>query len=92
MSQLRLLCVYASGVSISQVRRTTLSAEADDLRTLEDEARQRGVSLSALLREVVAEKAREIRLQRRPRIGIGRSGHVSISDESAADESTPARG
>ncbi|MDQ3973081.1 MAG: ribbon-helix-helix protein, CopG family [Actinomycetota bacterium] len=54
--------------------RTTLSADEDDLETLRAEARRRGISLATLLREVVAREAANLRAQRRPRFGIGRSG------------------
>jgi hypothetical protein len=55
-------------------RRTTVSADAEALATLESEARRRGESLSAVLAEAVEEKARAIRKRRRPRLGMGRSG------------------
>lgn len=51
-------------------RRTTLSAEADDLAVLEGEARRRGVSLAEVLREAVTEKAEQVRGRRRPRFGL----------------------
>ncbi len=73
-------------------RRTTVTAEADDLVLLEDEARRRGVSLSAVLREAVAEKAAEVRRTRpRPRFGIVRSGHGGLADLSWMDEDAPFR-
>jgi hypothetical protein len=55
-------------------RRTTLSASAESLATLEAEARRRGVPLTALLAEAVDEKAASIRGARRPRLGVARSG------------------
>lgn len=55
------------------IRRTTVSADRDALRTLEAEADRRGVALATLLREAVEEKAQALRLTRRPRVGIGRS-------------------
>jgi hypothetical protein len=55
-------------------RRTTVSADSEALATLESEARRRGSSLSTVLAEAVEEKAVAIRRQRRPRVGIGRSG------------------
>lgn len=72
------------------IRRTTLAAEADDLAVLEREARRRGVSLAALLRETVAEKAGELRRsQPKPRFGIGHSpGGASMA--SVEDEDSPA--
>lgn len=54
-------------------RRTTVSADAKALATLEAEARRRGGSLTAVLAEAVEEKAIAIRRTRRPRLGIGRS-------------------
>jgi ABC-type sugar transport system substrate-binding protein len=54
-------------------RRTTVAASADSLGTLEAEARQRGVPLTAVLAEAVDEKAASIRAARRPRVGLGRS-------------------
>ena len=43
------------------IRRTTLAAERDDLAVLEGEARRRGVSLAQVLRDVVAQEAKQIR-------------------------------
>jgi hypothetical protein len=54
-------------------RRTTVSAPAEALDTLQAEARRRGVSLTALLSEAVVEKAESLRAQRRPRLGLGSS-------------------
>jgi hypothetical protein len=54
--------------------RTTVAADAADLDTLRAEASRRGLSLSEVLAEAVAEKAGAIRRRRRPRTGIGRSG------------------
>lgn len=52
-------------------RRTTVTAEVDDLLLLKEEARRRGLSLAAVLREAVAEKANEVRKTRpRPRFGL----------------------
>jgi len=55
-------------------RRTTVSADAEYLATLEAEARRRGESLNSMLAEAVEEKAITIRRKRRPRLGVGRSG------------------
>jgi hypothetical protein len=71
-------------------RRTTLAAESDDLAVLEGEARRRGVSLAQVLRELVAHEAAELRSQRRPRFGIGRSG-VGAAQASVEDEHAPVR-
>jgi hypothetical protein len=76
-------------------RRTTLSAEADDIAVLEGEARRRGVSLAQVLRELVEREANELREQKRPSFGIarlGRIGGISISELSWRDEDSPARG
>jgi Ribbon-helix-helix protein, copG family len=54
-------------------RRTTVSANPEDLATLENEARRRGSSLSAVLAEAVEEKAIAIKGAHRPRLGLGRS-------------------
>jgi len=73
------------------IRRTTLAAEAEDLATLEAEARRRGVSLARVLREVVAREADEIRRRTRPRFGIG-TGGGGAAQLSVLDEESPARG
>lgn len=54
--------------------RTTVTADAEDLAVLRDEARRRGVSLSTVLREAVSHQAAALRRRRRPRTGIGHSG------------------
>jgi hypothetical protein len=54
-------------------RRTTVSANPEDLATLENEARRRGSSLSSVLAEAVEEKAIAIKRGHRPRLGLGRS-------------------
>ena len=73
-------------------RRTTVTAEADDLALLADEARRRRVSLATVLREAIAEKAAEVRRTRpRPRFGIVRSGHGGLADLSWQDEDAPFR-
>lgn len=72
-------------------RRTTLSADADDLAVLEGEARRRGVSLAQVLRDTVAERAHELRSQRRPRFGLGH-GDGNLARDSVDDEDAPARG
>ena len=72
-------------------RRTTLAADADDLAVLEAEARRRGVSLAQVLREAVADRAAAIRGARRPRFGVVRTGHGTLSDLSWQDEEAPVR-
>lgn len=66
-------------------RRTTLSADAEALATLEGEARRRGASLSAVLAEAVEEKAVAIRRGHRPRLGLGRSSDGSSAAETATE-------
>ena len=75
---------------MTQLRRTTVSAPQAALRTLEAEARRRGVPLATLLREAVEEKARALRARRRPRVGVARSsdgrGAVEVTAEPVAEE------
>jgi len=54
-------------------QRTTVTASTDALRTLQAEAERRGVSLATVLREAVEEKARSLRVARRPRVAVARS-------------------
>jgi hypothetical protein len=49
-------------------RRTTVVAREQDLATLAHEARARGLSLGRMLGEVVADRAEELRHERRPRL------------------------
>lgn len=70
--------------------RTTVTADADDLAVLREEARRRGVSLSAVLAEAAAARAREVRSARRPRTGVGRSGAGSVTREAAERPDEPA--
>jgi len=72
-------------------KRTTLSADVNDLAVLEGEARRRGVSLAQVLREVVAEKAAEVRRRTRPRFGLFASGVGNLADLSWQDEDAPYR-
>jgi hypothetical protein len=67
-------------------RRTTVSADAEALATLEGEARRRGESLSAVLAEAIEEKASTIKQAHRPRIGVG---HSSDGRSAAATASDP---
>ncbi len=71
-------------------RRTTVAADADDLAVLAGEARRRGVSLSKVLGEAVAEKADEVRRGRRPRAGFFRGGGQSIAESLDREPPMPA--
>ena len=74
------------------IRRTTVSADDADLEVLEGEARRRGVSLAAVLREAVAEKATEVRCTRpRPTFGLFASREGNLSELSWMDEDAPYR-
>jgi Ribbon-helix-helix protein, copG family len=73
------------------MRRTTVAADADDLAVLESDARRRGVSLAQVLREMVADKAEEVRRTRRPRYPLFASGDGSLSERSWMDEDAPYR-
>lgn len=70
---------------MKQMRRTTVSADAESLATLDSEARRRGVALTAVLAEAVEEKAAAIRGARRPRIGLGRSRDGKAAAELTAE-------
>jgi hypothetical protein len=70
------------------MKRTTVSADPDDLATLEYEAKRRGVSLTLVLREAVAEYAAEVRSARKPSFGIGR-GDPNLSQMTVDDEVSP---
>jgi hypothetical protein len=71
-------------------RRTTITAEADDLEILRFEAARLGIPVGELIGELVAAKASEIQAARRPRLGLGRSGGARLSDLSVANEEEPA--
>jgi len=59
--------------SITEMKRTTVSARRSSLATLEAEARRRGAPLTAVLAEAIDEKAQALHASRRPRLGIARS-------------------
>ncbi len=60
--------------TMSDLRRTTVSAPRDALATLETEAQRRNVPLAIVLREALEEKAESVRgARRRPRVGVARS-------------------
>jgi hypothetical protein len=73
------------------MKRTTIAAEPEVLRTLEREAERRGVSLATVLREAVEDKARELRRGRRPRVGVARSNDglraADLTAEPVAEDS-----
>lgn len=64
--------------------------DADDLATLEGEARRRGVSLAQVLRELVGREADALRRDRRPRFGIARTSR-GAARVAAADQHAPLR-
>jgi hypothetical protein len=66
-------------------RRTTVSANREDLATLENEARRRGSSLSSVLAEAVEEKAIAIKRAHRPRLGLGRSTDGASAAQTATE-------
>lgn len=68
-------------------RRTTVVARDEDLALLAHEARDRGLSLGRMLGVVVAERADELRQNRRPRLATFRA---KASIAIAADEEQPA--
>jgi hypothetical protein len=72
------------------IRRTTVSAEGDDLAVLEGEARRRGVALAQVLREAVEREATRLRSQTSPRFGVVH-GDGTATRTIAADEHAPAR-
>jgi Ribbon-helix-helix protein, copG family len=71
-------------------RRTTVSADVDDLAVLEAEARKRGVSLTRILREAVEREADRLRRKATPRFGIVH-GNGTATESIASDEHAPAR-
>lgn len=66
-------------------RRTTVSANPEDLATLENEARRRGSSLSSVLAEAVEEKAVAIKRAHQPRLGLGRSTDGASAAQTATE-------
>lgn len=71
-------------------RRTTVSAQRDDLAVLEREAQRRGVTLTHVLREAVEREAQRLRQDAAPRFGIVR-GDGGATRAIADDEHAPAR-
>ena len=72
---------------MSIIRRTTVAARDDDLAVLATEARARGLSLSRMLGELVAERAQTLRSQHRPRLAIFRA---DVSIAGAMENENPA--
>jgi hypothetical protein len=72
------------------IRRTTVTADRDDLLVLEGESRRRGVPLATILREAVAHEADRVRSRAKPRFGLWRSG-VGAARAAADDETAPVR-
>ncbi len=70
---------------MTQLRRTTVTAPQDTIRTLEAEAQRRRVPLATLLREAVEEKATQLRRSRRPRVGVARSNDGRSAAEVTAE-------
>jgi hypothetical protein len=75
----------ANVFTMPALKRTTVTASEEALRTLEAEARRRRSSLSAVLAEAVDEKADAIRRQRRPRVGLGKSADGRSAAEVTAE-------
>lgn len=65
-------------------KRTTVTADVEDLDTLRAEAARRGVSLSTVLAEAVGEKAAATRASRQPRLGVARSADGRAAAEVAS--------
>ena len=73
-------------------RRTTVVAREEDLATLSDEARARGLSLGRMLGEVVGERAEELRRGKRPRLATFRAkAGIAADSEQERPEARPFR-
>lgn len=70
---------------IMDLRRTTITADADDLATLEAEAKRRGSTLTKVVAEAISEKAATLRARRRPHVGIARSTDGRTAAEVASE-------
>jgi len=68
-------------------RRTTVVAREEDLALFAHEARMRGLSLGRMLGSVVAERADELRQDKRPRLATFRA---DVSIAIAAEQEQPA--
>jgi ABC-type histidine transport system ATPase subunit len=70
------------------MRRTTIVAPDDLLGRLRAEASERGVSLAAVIREALEEKARAFRPKPRS-LGVGDSGRTDIARRTAEEPAIP---
>lgn len=70
---------------MDESKRTTVTADRDDLDTLAAEAERRGVAFTDLAREAIADKAAEIRRRRRPSVGVARSDDGRSAAEVASE-------
>jgi hypothetical protein len=70
---------------MADLKRTTVTAPVDVLRTIEAEARRRRVPTTTVLCEAVTEKAERLRAARRPRVGVARSTDGSSAAEVAGE-------
>jgi hypothetical protein len=68
-------------------RRTTVVAREEDLALLVHEARMQGLSLGRMLGSIVAERADELRQEKRPRLATFRA---DVSIAIAAEQEQPA--
>ena len=76
------------------MKRTTVTADAEDLALLEREAERRGIALGRLLGELVAARAEALRDERpKPRGAVFSSppGTRGIAEEMDADPDAPWR-
>jgi hypothetical protein len=78
------IIVLASRI-MNAIRRTTVAAPDETLRTLEAEAARLGVPLTRVLRDAVEEKATAIRKARRPHVAVGRSTDGRTAAEVTAE-------
>lgn len=72
----------------TELRRTTIMAPDDVLDRLQRGAAERGVSLAALIREALEEKAKTLRPKPRS-LGLGDSGHTDTSRRTGEERPVP---
>jgi hypothetical protein len=70
-------------------RRTTVTAQDDDLAVIANDARRRGISLGRALGELVSVRAEELRRHRRPRVAMF-SVDFSIAEAMDSEDENPA--